>query len=244
MPARNRGDHALLGTGSTRDVPGLDRARRTRRRRDPRRQAGAGVPRRREPRSRGARGPRDARHHPPAEVAPRLRARPPLLPRRTAGPSRSPHRIHRAASNDSRTCASPSPATTCAGRHGDGLVLRGLADLPVDLNPQTHQQHRRKQPHDNDQQSGRQRRQQRRPARRPQCPQPSSRGGRVHLALHHDVDERHLQPLDDRGLLRPRPGSRPQDRVHGRRRPSRGASPPRIAAPRRSRSSCRRWAVA
>ena len=49
------------------------------------------------------------------------------------------------------------------------------------------------------------------------------------------VDQRHAQPLDRRGLLRARRGAEAQDRVHLRRRPSRRSSRPRTRAPRRSR---------
>ena len=125
--------------------------------------------------------------------------------------------------------------------HGDGLVLRGLAELPVALGPPHKQTATTTQkeanhmtmtsnPVDNGVNTaallG---------AR--DALQPSSGSGRVHLAGHLHVGERHPQPLDDRGLLRPRPGSRPQGHVHVRRRPSRVL---RLRGPRRhaGRVSC------
>ena len=99
----------------------------------PRPPPGAGVPRR------GTVIPAlsrcgSPRHRSSETIPPRFRARHPLLPRRTAGPSggtrpfsallgRFPH-IRLAV-----------PRADLAWTHGDGLVLRGLGSLPVTLGP-------------------------------------------------------------------------------------------------------------
>ena len=96
--------------------------------------AGAQViisPGRRQPGRRPVRRPRRARHRSGREPPPRVRARHPPLPRCAAGPHGGPARA--------RVVAAPLPRAPPRGRrldelhwgHGDGLVLRGLTELPV-----------------------------------------------------------------------------------------------------------------
>ena len=127
--------------------------------------------------------------------------------------------------------------------HGDGLVLRGLAELPIDLNPHN-TTHRKEANHmtmtsnpvDNGVDTA--------ALLGARDALAGARGGRVHLALDDHVGARHLQPIDRRraspASARTTPTA-PRSRSTPTIPPS---SPPRTLARPRSRSSCRRSAAA
>ena len=89
VPGRDRGAHPVHRPGSPCHLPGDGRPGDSRRRGDPPPRAGAGVPRRGEPRSEPFPGAKHARHRPSRWPESRLRPRDPLLPGRAAGPARS-----------------------------------------------------------------------------------------------------------------------------------------------------------
>ena len=108
FPAADRRAHPVHGPGPACHVPRDGRAGDSRWRRDPTAPAGTGMPRRRQPRSRSLRRAGHIRYQPQQPVKPGLRSRDPLLPRRAAGPARSPGCI--------RGTTRPPPAAAARGR--------------------------------------------------------------------------------------------------------------------------------
>ena len=129
-PARlgRRGAAALRQSGPTRR-PDRARGRGDRRQVHPRRQAGGGDHRRRQPRPGGVRRSGDPGHRARRKEPPVLRARHPLLPGRGAGRAGGAHRL--------RQPARPLPVDPPGAepRYRDNVVLRGLDELWIEVEP-------------------------------------------------------------------------------------------------------------